>query len=1368
MEEKQENRWEIKRIGLINFWWYDEEIFEFSEGRMILRGTNGSGKSVTMQSFIPLLLDGKKSPERLDPFGNKSRRIEDYVLGYGDKAKEENTSYLFMEFRKKETGNYITIGMGLRAKRGQSVKFWGFLIKDGRRIGEDFYLYKKLEQKIPLTKQELKNRIAEGGQVVETQKEYMNLVNDTIFGFPTLEEYDEFIKLLIEIRSPKLSDGKNFKPSIITEIISNSLRPLSDEDLRPVAESIQNMNDTKEQLEQLKNSHKAIEKLKTYYQTYNEAILHQKAKNYQTTNQAWKKEQAEERTLRDKIQKEKQEIEEHQKEQEQIEIQIESNQFTLEELRKDERFHLQKELEELKQNLQGQEKEIEQQEKKIQDKKQEETRQGYQQKETSNQKEYALDEFRKQEEKASQKAKQIQYDEYFFRIDEVKENLEKTYQYDTLNQDIKRYIQKIENGRNAMQEAKKAEIEYDNSSQELDKKRKEETEKSQEITKDRLALEEEKQTFIEEMYTWEKKNQLLKMQAEEKVKIAQKVQEYGDNGNFDTILASSRIPYETAKGKLLADQVEIKFQIEQAEKEKQNKLEEIEEWKNQREAEPIRSKAVEQNRERLRQNKIPFVPFYEVVDFKKDLPEKQRDILENALQEMGILDALIIEKSSMEMIQRQDQDFVDKYLLPATPKFGHNALEWFDIILPENCQVKTDTVSNILSHILLDKTADSTYVDEQGNYRIGLLGGKADRLEPAKYIGKEAKKRYKENKILELQEQINGIESTMEENQIKLQALEEKIEQLEQEWKQFPEEEKLEEKWNRIKIDTNLLTAIREEIAGKEKQLQDKFEALKQAKEKVDEQTKGIYFTKTLAVFEENLKIATELKDDLYEMQRQQSNINSLAHTLQIIEEHLEQVRQDLEDMQYHFNRMNRKKKTLEEKIQAIETMIGTGFEELKEKMTLCLKLEKELPDKRTELVKIVERLKTNQEHNHDKLMVLEQTVTLLEKKTRIFREILEEELKLKYVIPEYEEIGKVAHQILSEYHKFDEKNKSISDYFETLSLKFRENFEHLAEYNLSMEEMYIEDNSEEIKDLPQDIKYAYQTRNRRDILGFLKGRKVNLMVLAEDIKETIEETESLIEEDDRKLFEDILTNTVGRKIRERIYHSKDWVKAMNQLMENLHTSSGLSFSLKWKPKVANDEMEVDTAELVEILNSDTSILRKEEIKKVANHFRSKFAKAEEKSKEKGNLIPFYNIMKDTLDYRNWFEFEFLFKQGNNTKKQLTNNAFYKLSGGEKAMAMYIPLFAAVYARYESARLDCPRIISLDEAFAGVDDNNIRDCFRILTELDLEYVINSQVLWGEYDTIPSLAINELISDPASQVVSVIRYHWDGKKKELLV
>ena len=53
------SKWQIHRVGLLDFWYYDEEEFYFLDGRMLLRGANGSGKSVTMQSFIPLLLDGK-------------------------------------------------------------------------------------------------------------------------------------------------------------------------------------------------------------------------------------------------------------------------------------------------------------------------------------------------------------------------------------------------------------------------------------------------------------------------------------------------------------------------------------------------------------------------------------------------------------------------------------------------------------------------------------------------------------------------------------------------------------------------------------------------------------------------------------------------------------------------------------------------------------------------------------------------------------------------------------------------------------------------------------------------------------------------------------------------------------------------------------------------------------------------------------------------------------------------------------------------------------------------------------------------------------------------------------------------------------
>ena len=77
-------------------------------------------------------------------------------------------------------------------------------------------------------------------------------------------------------------------------------------------------------------------------------------------------------------------------------------------------------------------------------------------------------------------------------------------------------------------------------------------------------------------------------------------------------------------------------------------------------------------------------------------------------------------------------------------------------------------------------------------------------------------------------------------------------------------------------------------------------------------------------------------------------------------------------------------------------------------------------------------------------------------------------------------------------------------------------------------------------------------------------------------------------------------------------------------------------------------------------------------------------------------------------------------------------------------------------------------MISLDEAFAGIDDKNISDMFRIMEELKLSYIINSQALWGTYSTVPSLSIYELLRPNNSDTVSATRYKWNGKVKELII
>lgn len=67
---------------------------------------------------------------------------------------------------------------------------------------------------------------------------------------------------------------------------------------------------------------------------------------------------------------------------------------------------------------------------------------------------------------------------------------------------------------------------------------------------------------------------------------------------------------------------------------------------------------------------------------------------------------------------------------------------------------------------------------------------------------------------------------------------------------------------------------------------------------------------------------------------------------------------------------------------------------------------------------------------------------------------------------------------------------------------------------------------------------------------------------------------------------------------------------------------------------------------------------------------------------------------------------------------------------------MYVPLFAAISAQNQKGRETCPQLLALDEAFAGVDNQNISAMFELMRILDFDYIINSQALWGCYACVP--------------------------------
>lgn len=112
------------------------------------------------------------------------------------------------------------------------------------------------------------------------------------------------------------------------------------------------------------------------------------------------------------------------------------------------------------------------------------------------------------------------------------------------------------------------------------------------------------------------------------------------------------------------------------------------------------------------------------------------------------------------------------------------------------------------------------------------------------------------------------------------------------------------------------------------------------------------------------------------------------------------------------------------------------------------------------------------------------------------------------------------------------------------------------------------------------------------------------------------------------------------------------------QLWENRNTSSGLTFSIKWKPRTAETEEELDTVDLVDLLRQDPRLLKDSDLEKITVHFRSKIDKAKEEVENSSEMQTLLQVLKEVLDYRKWFSFVLYFQREGENRRELTIISF--------------------------------------------------------------------------------------------------------------
>ena len=1380
------SRWQASKIGLVNFWYYDEQEFPFVKGRMLLRGSNGSGKSVTMQSVVPLLLDGNMSPERLDPFGSRDRKMSSYLLEEDDE-REERTGYLYLEFKRQDSETYLTIGMGIRARKGKPLDKWYFSLSDGRRIGKDFFLYRETNEKVPLTKRELTNRLANGGVVFDRQMDYMEYVNKQIFGFDTVDEYREMIDLLIQLRTPKLS--KDFKPSIINEILSNSLQPLSDDDLRPMSEAIENIDSMSMNLKSKQEAKQAADKIAQSLDRYNRCILFEKAQNLEIQkSQLFQTEVQMKQHMHEKEASEKEaaRLEEELVQMDAMQASMEKEKETLSKsdavALKDRELALSKELVEhqgifkrKKSNLTAKEDQYLdlQKRKKLEE-------------DTSYEKEKQLKDLL--EEMASQ-AEDMAFEEHTFMQDELLSNLDAEYSFSLHRQQFETTKTKIRQGTQMLRNMQGLEREKDTLLQKREKNEREMDGAQRKQNELEAMLVQLQNEWKEALYNWNGKNKELVLDSELLHEFCAFADDYQEEPDFTIVQQKVGDAWILAKDELKSEASAVEREEKETDEQYRAVKTELSQWENQREPQPERTEAVIENRKRLSEKQIPYCELYKLIEFDKTLDEATCNRLEESLLLMGILDALVIDeqyKDEVLAINEDNNSCYDRYLFVTKKRAVHSLLDALELGASADDIFMNQRLTSILGQIAwvdsstngaaktaiasssnraMDGFANtltdaSAAIYPNGIYQIGPVTGTITGTYTAKFIGAQARERNRQQKIEECKALLSNLEAEKALLWQKKQILAQRQQTLLQEYQAFPKDKDLREALKMLEVAARECDRLQAEALHIEEERKKLAEQLNEKKKEVLTLAQELYLECSLSVFERAEEAAFSYTAGLQHIESLHELYRNSQNNICLLEEDLEQKEADLDEIRYDVNRENKNLTEISQELSSVQKQLElTDYEQIKERLDQCLTWLREYPEKmrrcvqeKTQKQDAAKDLEGKIKEDQIQAMHLQQIVSWL-------KTIFEAERDLGYVSFSQQSEPKTltSVQIVSLLSGAGRQNRETL--VKNLNQVFFENKAYLTEYDVAQTNLF-----EELDvDAPQLPIHA----GRADFAAKFKGTQIPFMKLPQYLAEEIEEESGLIRNEDRTLFEDILANTMGRKIRAKINSSNAWVEKMNSLMNAMNTSSGLKLSLRWRSKTAEKEDQLDTKELVELLKRDSHLLNERDFEKLSKHFRSKVEQARRSARDSAGMVSFYQVMKDTLDYRKWFEFQLFSQKNNERRKELTNSVFGTFSGGEKAMSMYVPLFSAVVAKYQGGRADAPRLISLDEAFAGVDSRNIRDMFRLMSEFEFDFIINSQVLWGDSDTLDALAIYQLVRPENAKFVSVMSYLWNGHSKKLL-
>ena len=1331
----ERERWQPLRSGVLNIFKFDEEEFLFQDGRLLLRGNNGAGKSRVLALQLPFLLDGEMASHRVEPDADQAKRMEWNLLM---NTHENRLGYTWIEFGRRDAEggeHYMTLGCGMHARKGTGIPptaRWFFVTR--QRVGEAFSLMS--ENRVPLNRERLEGVLGQSC-VYRSARDYRVAVDGALFGLGS--RYEPLIELLLQLRKPQIM--REFKADDLSRLLSEALPPLSPRLIENVSVSFRSLETDRQQLAELGETLGSVETFLKSYQHYIRVAVRRRTTDVRTTHSRFETAQRELRRLEERREENKAALLRAEATEGQVREQLAAT-------REAERTLLaspeMKSADDLRQAA------------KMRDERVCQASDAAAQVEQS---EKVHQRFRKEREAAAGVADRRSHDAAASHaaLTEVWEaanmpvaamppsGVAAPGDVSTARKHVevvvRERVQKI-----ALLRAKNATLAEcvrlrECEETRFNQRREDVARCGDEETRLRAERAECLAVIVRQIYQWEATLEVLPLA---KGEDWQMLLDAWLPGEISPPAQRIHASYEEAAQAFADQRSRCARTLESHALARAETLAVLESLLAGRQPEPVMPHTRNEGSRVAR----PGAPLWKLCEFRDDVSPEARSGFEASLEASGLLDAWVTPSGEVLDAMTQDVFFQRRN---GTPNAGLNRVMRVEIDPTDTAAsaIAPLLVQSILSCIGSFEAEGETWIAADGRWQHGLLCGAWTKPD-AEYLGHAARDRARCRQISVLQSTLAEIDEAIvqigrERDSVTLQTS-----KLQRERDRAPTVEPLQRAIHALEAAETAHAAARSRLEAVDRTLDKARESERATRATRDQDAEDVGLTewKEPAALHELESLLADLREKAAALwPAWDAWLNAMAGVAAATERE-EGARDALHKSSVHAQEAQQLAAASAAHFDTLRATVGATADQ------------------------VLARLRE----------VLSQLATLVEGENRVRAEV--ENFRVQKAVIENQESraqeDRSTHekarenaaerlQLFAEKRLLEEAGEGLQP--ERVELAPNPAVELARRIEQALEGVVADDDA--WKRVQSGIQQQFSDLN--DQLGMrgyhpeaevvdegvfaitcaFHGQTRTMTALRLSLSNEMLNRQEMFTAKEREVIENHLIGEVATELQTLIRAGEDWVRVVNDELDQRPASSGIKLRFVWEIDAeSSDGLDEARRQLLKMTAAWSPAERDSIGRFLQNRIKSERAADAAASLE--------DHLRRALDYRAWHRFGIQRFQDGQWKK-LTRQTYGTGSGGEKALTLTLPQFAAAAAHYRSASPHAPRLILLDEVFIGIDKPTRARLMGLLHSFDLDFVMTSELEWGCYSTLPALAICQLASSPESPAVLVTRWVWNGRK-----